>query len=721
MNKTALQSRFTSFVEHLRAFSVLPEADRKEEAKRLEGEYRVLFGAFSKMRQAQVKACMNVADAVNARALAEHLFLGRDQIRHFHRQLTSLNLFSKDPGLTDWALSEFVTRHAAYQLIHKRSSQRTDEETQRLIGAMLGVDGTLLSEDFVKKVKGEMMGAVLAYSHAHLSAPDMERWEKSSSLRQHYGNELGNYLTDCIQAANIPLFYETGEEQNAVQSIACVFVEHGTDINNSAWSGGTAPRCQADAFCVNHAKKLLVVGGATVNTKYNAKQLLSIARHTRALQFLTQNDERYVGYEVRPFVFHGGYFPTDPNAKDGTGIRFVTGLREAGMSQAHIESLARMPFFNMLGEDHLAEDLGQVFSVLNTHVAGCNTLDQYNASETARQGQPRAGAISALLSLHKAAEAMASPAFVLGKEKDGLREALLNGLSMALINFYVAFPVKPPAQISEEEREIAMATGPMLRIIQKKIAQGSGFTTLDFIYDKLADQFSKKTEFNKLIKSRAGTSENKTRLVWSSEIYADLIQKKKVFDLNPHAVTAEALRSVVSELAQGEVSSLLTSAVEHCLAVNESMSEDSEAQLSGGQAALLHQVLFEAKAIATQAKKGKKANPKAQTGDYASHNSFIQTLSRAIGSTEYKSLYDPGLRLTETTFRFARALFQMSHDQFTGKAPSAPMDKALPLFVKECLAADSNPDLQQLALAHVQGIRFEVRKSFRAAPKQGKG
>lgn len=721
MTKTAIQAKFTQFVDRLRAFSVLPEQDRATEAKALEGEYRTLFGAFSKMRHAQVQQCMAVAEAANARALAEHLFLGRDQIRNFHRQLTSLNLFNKDAGRTDWALSEFVTRHAAYQLIHKRSaSKKADEETQRLVGAMLGVDGTLLSEEFVKKVKGEMMGAVLAYAHAHLSAPDMERWEKSSSLRQHYGNELGNYLTDCIQAANIPLFYQTGEETNAVQPIACVFVEHGTDISNSAWNGGTAQRCQADAFCVNHAEKRLVVGGSTVNTKYNAKQLLSIARHTRALQFLVENDERYAGYQVRPFVFHGGYFPTDPDAKDGTGIQFVTKLREAGMPQAHIEALARMPFFNMLGEDHLAEDLGDVFSLLNTHVAGCNTLDQYKASERAREGHPRAGAIAALKSLQEAAEALASPAFELGDEKDRVRESLLNGLSMALINFYVTFPIKDAQKMDEEEREIALSIGPLLRVIQKKIVHGSGFTTLDFIYDKLADQYTKKTDFNKLVKSRAQVSENKTRLAWSSDLYEDLIQKKKVFDLNPQAVTGEALRSVVEELSQGGVPPLLTTAVQHCLALNESMSEDPAAQLTNAEAALLHQILFEAKAVADVAKKGKKAHPNQRTGDYANHKSFIQTLGRAIGNTEYKSLYDPSLRLTETTFRFARALFQMSHDQLTGTAPSAAMDRALPLFVKECLAADSNPALQTLAMAHVQGIRFEAKKSLRLAPKKSK-
>lgn len=721
MNKSQIQARFTAFVEDLRAFSVLAEDDRKPEAKRLEGEYRTLFGAFSKMRHAQVKACMNVADEINARALAEHLFLGRDQIRHFHRQLTSLNLFSKDAGRTDWAISEFVTRHSAYQLIHKRSSKNSDEEAQRLVGAMLGVDGTLLSEDFVKKVKGEMMGAVLAYSHAHLSARDIERWEKSKGLRQHYGNELGDYLTDCIQAANVPLFYQTGEEVDARQPVACVFVEHGTDQYNSAWEGGTAPRCQADAFCVNHEEKLLVVGGATVNTKYNAKQLLSIARHTRALQFMVENDERYAGYQVRPFVFHGGYFPTDPEAKDGTGIRFVTGLREAGMSQEGIEALARMPFFNMLAEDHLAEDLGQVFSLLNSHVAGCNTLEQYHASERERQGEPRAGAMASLKSLYQAADALASPAFVLGKEKDGLREALLNGLSMALINFYVAFPIKAPAQLSDEEREIALAIGPQLKTIHKKIRQSSGFTTLDFIYEKLADQYSKKSDFNLLLKSRAQASENKTRLEWSDTLYADLIQKKKVFDLNPQAVTQETLRSVAAELAQGEIPPILTAAVEHCLKTNEALSEAPEAQLSHGETALLHQVLIETRSIAEQSSRGKKAHPNRHSGVYANPKSFVQTLSRAIGSTEYKSLYDPGLRLTETTFRFARALFQMSHDQLTGAAPSVAMDRALPLFVKECLAADSNPDLQKLALTHVQGIRFEARKAFRASPKNGKG
>ncbi len=719
MNKNQLQARFTIFVERLRAFSVLPEGERKEQAKALEGEYRALFGAFSKLSNAQTKACMAVADEVGARALAEHLFLGREQIRGFHRKLTSLNLFEKDAGRTDWAISEFVSRHAAYQLIHKRpATGRPDEETQRLVGAMLGVDGTELSEEFVKKVKGEMMGAVLAYAHAQLCDRDMERWEKDSKLRHHYDGQLGNYLTDCIQAANLPLFYRTGAEKDARQDIACVFVEHGTDMYSSAWQSNTAPAGQADAFCVNHEKKLLVVGGSTVNTKYNAKQLLSIARHTRALQFLVENDERYKGYQVLPFVFHGGYFSADPEAKDGAGIQFVSELRQAGMSQSHIEALARMPFFNLLAEEHQTEDLGKVFAQLNTHVAGCSTLDQFKALERVRAGEPRAGAIAALKALEQASEAMASNAFVLKDKKDDRRGSLLNGMAMALINFYVIFPVKPPAAISEEEQAIAERIGPHLRTIQQKITHGSGFSSLDFLYEKLAEQFLKKREFAKLVKTRSDISANKTQLVWSESLYMDLLKKKKVFDLNPAAVTGEVVTSVAGDLAKGTVPALLKAAVEHCLAVNEGLKGAANEGMTDGQTFLMKQVLLEAQALAVLAQKGKTVTPKERAAHYSNNTTFVQSLHNAIGNTEYKTLYDPTLRLTENTFRFARALFQMSGEQLKGNAPSVAMDRALPLFVRECLAADSNPGLQQLALAHIQGIRFEAQKAFRMGPKR---
>lgn len=703
MQQQALADRFNHFLNDTRNLITLDTAARETREKALEVEYRLLQQAFSRLGPKQVQAVLAGTTDQAAPALIQHLILGRNQVRRVQRPL--VKFIDQDPGRTDWALSEFMTTQAAYRLIQdgrtragKSKTAELDERSARLLSGILGAEGVELTAEFAKKVRGELLAATLAYAHSRKCRADMQAWKDDPKLAKRYGKDkLEDYLCDCITRANLPLYYGIRETDGQPAELACVFLEHGNAASETNKAvdglGSTAIKQQADAFCVNHDEKLFIVGSATTNGNYDAKQMESLVRQVKALEYLAENDPRYKGYTVKPFFFHSGYFCASAEGASGQGKEFVEQLRADGMPQGQIEALARMAFFNLLAERHPHPEAGRIFCLTNPHVAGCGTLPQYEASEIARglaQGDRR-GAVEVMKSLEVAAGAMASDAFT--ASKGSLRETLVHGLLNAVSNFYTCFPLQAQAKLGEEETRVLGAIGEHLAVVSKKLGESEGYGNAAAQMRRLVRTLQRPDDLEEDIRDSAQSSVNKGRYVWSNEIHASLCKSKGVFDVDIGYIEQHAT-NFLGELYEGKIPALIAHAIRYCKHKTCPIVLDETADK------LLLAAVRSMDEIAETATSWSKRSPCESDGDMGSNESFVESLRIQGRKIQKQGKGEPNV--ASALFNTLASLFQMNHDELSGKSRSIAFGRHAPPFIKACLES-GDAALGLLALESMNG------------------
>lgn len=722
MQPKHLAQQFADFLNQLRNMTTLEGEAREAWEEALNQEYRRLHKAFARLNDVQVGACMAAETGLTSEqcvALRDHLGLGRGRVMAV--QLPLVKLMQADPGRTDWAISAFMNRHAAYQLVHGETKEsEADAESKRLLATMLGLDAIELSEGFVRKMRTELLAGCLAYAHARRCQQDMERWKADAELQAHFGGNVEDYLLACIERAQAGMYYGTdtspSEDRNPkALPIACVIQEHPvlmeeSKANKTDGLGQTAERLRADACVVNHAEKLIVIGGATTNLQDNAKQLISLARLTQAAEMMVQHNPRYAGYQVRPFFLHGGYFSADPDAKKGARGQFIKQLRDGGMPQESIEALARMAFYSMLSERQPSPERGDVFLRLNPHIAGCNTLPQYQASEEARaaRSHSRAPARAILADLDKALEAVLHPAFDL--TKTGVpRESIVHGLVGALQNFYILFPVEANQRLSREEAKQLEAIAGKLGQLSQKL-QDVDFGAAEAQCLSLSVMLSPE-KLAWWVQSQLESSRTKPVCEWSETTHQKLLYNKNIFNIDPRALPEMAIEPFLAQVAKGAVPDVLEKAVAACL------SPTHRVLLSDREAELLETAFEELRDLARDAGKGYPRPPRERDGGMGGNASFVQTLRNAAAALNQGEDPDEPT-LPGATFRLLAAFFQMDHAQLTGTKPSQAFLRAGPAFLRACLMEDADLRLSTLALARLD---ISVAATVPCRGKRGMG
>ena len=728
MPQVPLRVQFQAFLESTRELMLLEGEERSRREKELEANYRQLQTLFRNLSDSQAKAILAQASDEASQVLMEHLVLGREQVRSVQRPIAKL--IEADPQRTDWAISSFMTTLAAYTLIQdgrtkaKRAQKaELDDRSRLLLAGMLGVEGYELTGEFAKKVRGELMAGTIAYAHSGLCKRDVKAWEEDLSIQQKYGGDIETYLCDCITRANRPLFYRLVAQEDGPDLLSCVFLEHSRPIlegdRPTDGMGATAVKLQADAFCVNHERKTFIVGATTTNGQHDAKQLEALVRNVKALEFLKQTDPRFKDYKIEPFFFHSGYFCASAEGASGVGREFVEKMRDAGMPQPHIEALAKMAFFNLISEKHPSPEAGRVFLLTNPHVAGCDTLELYYASERAQRSLDandgsRTPAIEVLKSLEQAAAALASPVF--NVSKSGPRETLVYGLHRALDNFYTCFPLEPGAFPNAEEQQVLQSLGAHLAVVTEKVIVSKKFGDIDTGLNEQAKRFSKPTgeRMEDFLELKARSNPHKGLYAPSEQLYADMSADKKLFDVDPEYVAQRASNFLASTYTadEPEVPALLTHAMAACLSPDGPYLE----QLDHQTVVMLERAHEELKDLVEDAKKGYKRSPNERDGGMGTNESFVQSFRNAASALEKNQAGEPSV--PSALLRMMGAVFQMDHREFSGEVRSEAFRRNGPAFVQACLASGQQ-QLGVLALAtmdnatpHAELPTARARKTF---------
>ncbi len=465
MKLDALALQFERFVGKMRDLNLVDEESRRAAAKDLETDYLALYGAFVSMSPTSLRECLGNNEAKIA--TANQLFLGKDPTLNFQRRFK--HLIGKDPGRTTQALSEFISTHEAYLLNRTAPGTKVSQEGERagpLVATTLGMEGALVAEQFVRKVMTELTSQVIGYAHSHLCRNHIQEWEANKTLQKTYGEEVGNYLVDCIAQSQSELIYQTRDVEGEFGEILPVGVAIKEPVQFSSLldradkpnqTKQTAVRLSTDTCYVNHDDKIIVVGGATPSEPFDGELLRALSRYVIALEQLTQTDPRYAGYKIKPFLYHVGCFSSDPNESTvgGLGLETVGHLRAAGIPQEMIHALALSPLVNLMAEGSPSPELGKVFRLINPHIAGTRTLPQYQTAERAAAApNTREGTIEALGMMEAIIDALNHPGIEWTKARfHGEKiEAILGGVVSAVANFPLLFAADP-SEISLVERK----------------------------------------------------------------------------------------------------------------------------------------------------------------------------------------------------------------------------------------------------------------------------
>ena len=702
MLKKDLSVRLSDFLEKTRNLMTIGEADRGQYIENLEAEYRSIYDQFSKLTKTRAEQLAQQETDEATQILLEHLVLGRESIQKVQSPIAKL--IEEDPHRTDWAVSQFLTTLDAYKLIHtgkskaeKAKAVELDERANRLLAGMLGLEGIELSGGFAKKVRGELLAQAVAYAHSHLCKKDVRQWNEDKELQKEYNGNVETYLCDCITRANTPLIYGIRHHQDAPAEVACVILEGQSaatiDQLNKEWEGnrdglgGTAQRFHADAFCVNHDKKMFVVGGATTKQESDASQMESLVRLHVALEGLIENDPRYHGYSIRPFFFHSGYFCASEEGAVGQGRDFVRELREKEMPQHHIEALARMAFFNLLSEKNPSPTAGRVFSLTNPHVGGCNTLPQYQVSEKAREAKAdsRVAALKSLKELALAAEAMASPAFDVSHST--VKGNLMQGLEQALHNFYVLFPLNPGQYPPQAERDELVQIAENLDIIREKLKKANTYGRLVAPYRNLARSFTRADLLKEDLEDSLENSQNKGRFVFSTSIQLELKRRWAGFPTSEqelHNTLIQHPMPFLGELYEENTNgaNLIKEAIRYC---RESEAVYTSEQMERMMSLAEHEILD----MVSDASRGWRRSPNERNGGengMLDNESFVQSFRNEAISIEKGQA---GLTTVDSgLMRIMSALFQMDHQKMAGEGPrnkTVAYYKRAPAFLMTCL------------------------------------
>ena len=728
MSQVSLRVQFQTFLESTRELMLLEGDERARREKELEGNYRQLQTLFRNLSDEQARSILNQASDEASQVLMEHLVLGREQVRSVQRPIAKL--IDADPQRTDWAVSSFMTTLAAYSLIQdgrskaKRAQKaELDEKARLLLAGMLGVEGYELTGEFARKVRGELMAGTIAYAHSGLCKRDVKAWEEDLSIQHKYSGDIETYLCDCITRANRPLFYKLVTQDEGPDLLSCVFLEHSRPILEGGrptdGMGATAVKLQADAFCVNHDRKVFIVGATTTNDQHDAKQMESLVRNVKALEFLKQTDPRFKDYKIQPFFFHSGYFCASAEGATGVGRDFVEKMRNAGMPQPHIEALAQMAFFNLLSEKHPSPEAGRVFLLTNPHVAGCDTLDLFYASERAQrslenQDNSRSPAIAVLKSLEQAAEALASPLFEVSKS--GPRESLIYGLHRSLDSFYTCFPLAPGEFPNAEEQAVLKSIGAHMAVVTQKVVVSKKFGDIDWGLRDQSKRFSNPTgeRMEDFLDLKAESNPHKGQYAASEELYAQMAADKKLFDVDPEYVASKASNFLASTYTSEhpEVPAILSHAMAACLSPDGPYLD----QLDRQTVVMLERAHEELKDLVEDAKKGYKRSPSERDGGMGTNESFVQSFRNAAVALEKNQAGEPSV--PSALLRMMGAVFQMDHREFSGEVRSEAFRRNGPAFVQACLASGQQ-QLGVLALAtmdnatpHAELPTARARKTF---------
>lgn len=709
MLRTDLAKRFTLFVERTRGLMAASDLERRTEEKALEKEYRQLQGLFAQLNDRDTRACLEGVHDEGARAVMDYLVFGREQVRRLQQPIA--RLIEQDPARTDWAVSAFMTTHAAFMMIQngrKKDSEAEDvdldERSRRLLAGMLGVEGYELSGEFAKKVRGELLAATLAYAHSRLCKRDVAAWGSDAELRERYEGNLETYLCDCITRANVPLSYASRERDDGGLDLACAFQEHGEAPPSAAslkdGLGNTAMKLYADAFCVNHEEKLFVVGAATTNSSFDAKQMEAMVRHVKALELLAENDPRYKGYQVRPFFFHTGYFSTSLEGEGGTGQAFVKEARAEGLPQDQLEALAQMAFFNLLAEKHPSPEAGRIFALINPHVAGCPTLTLYEHSEAARrQGRHgRQAAQAVLQGLVRAVEALAADGFDV--RKSGPRETLIHGVYHAVNNFYAFYPLEPGHELPAKEAKALLRIGTAMETLCKKIARANSFAGAGALLVPLVALLRNPDSLGWYAHNVGEMGRNKGAYAWSKDLYGSLTKRKGVDILDADYLRDHSANFLAS-LRDGDVPPLLARVTAYL--------ETHPSVVMGPQSQnMWNLACAELQGLADAARKGHRLNPLDVDGGMKNNASFVQSFRNAAAAET-----QAGNAFLAATFRMLGALFQMDHRELAGETRSEALRRNAPAFLEACLESQDD-DLRVLALATLEGtpnVTLPTRKA----------
>ena len=720
MRLSDLSEQLEDFLEKTREVVLL--GDEKltpsKVSKQLEEDYRKLQLAFSKLSNASVSRVLKNHPQAVSQALIEHLVLGKGAVLDVMRPM--IRLVEDDPEKTDWAISKFTSTDDGFNVLNgvkevdgrqKKKGSLTDEEKNefeerqaQLLSVILGVDGLKLSAEFARKVRGELLCSAIGYAHAKLCKKDLKRWKNDQSLRERYGDDVEQYLCDCMTTSNIKLVYGTRANEGAPHELACAMVEHGAgarsinldevlDDEDEAEGarrsklGGTANKQEADCFFVNHDEKLFVIGSATTHVKDDLKQMETLVRQYRGLEFLIENDPKYKDYKIDPFFLHSGYFCAEGDPR-GKNSHFVKSLRASGMKEEHVNALALSAFYNLLAERNPSPTAGRVFAELNPHLGGCVTLTQYFFREKSRRTKPelrtRRNALIVLKHIETIGEALVSPAFDL--VDSGPRGVLISGYINIMSNFYMLFPVKKDEALPAKEERLLERISNNMGVLSRKIQDSSVFGAYGNTLRRLSLDYSTVASRNESIEAQRRSAENKGRFVYSEEIKQAVERRHGVFDVDDRTIRAHGT-NFLEPLSRGEAVPIIQAAIDYCR-------KSPDIVLSDYEATMLERA---EEAIANmKTLSGVRASPNRQKGGLGSNESFVQSFRNCALAQKTE-----GGNIAAATFGMLTALFQMDMEMLQGKRRSVVFVRNATTFLKQCLETqDSSPNgLASLALA----------------------
>lgn len=562
-----LRDRLDDLIGGLRELQQLSEVDAVKMTRRLKRDYHRLYDDLAGISAHQLKSFSREQQLV-----VRSLEMGKEAFEDFHAKV--LPLITRDAKPTAIAIANFTKSSAAFELINKPSTHLSREEfneVQLLLGGLLGVS---VGEEFVRSVKGEMMGRIIAYALSGLCETDVREFEAMDHSRRDAPSRDA-FLLDRIQRRCSEMVYaiDRPEADSApgVWKVACTINENPLSGTNTVQA-----RNRADTCIVNHHKRTIVFGSITSNPSADKKQALSATRMCNALELLTQ--QRYVGddptrpnpyygYKVEPFYFHTGLFPVEKliEGERTTGTALFKTLTSEGarLKKADYTALAQLAFFSLFGEGAQGAEVGRTLGKFNVHLCGCDTLKLYQAMRRARRDEdPRAFASVVLRAITDAAGVLARPGLVLSQSESGqtllrpMFESVLNVVNNHLLNF----PVQHERELSETERDCLHDLDTHLRVIEDRLANdgsglGGGWARS---FKLLANALSSKAGLKDFIAD--GHKATKIAFEWSPERHARLTEKEGL-SLTSEGTLERITQRLLADLSAKQVPAVLNQAI----------------------------------------------------------------------------------------------------------------------------------------------------------------
>jgi hypothetical protein len=207
----ALRQQLKAFVTEIRQIS---PAGVPRDLSAYRERYEALYEAYRVLPEKDVAKF-----GEDEKSVVRFLELGLESDENFHRHMLGVIAGASSAEKAAIALASYIKSPEGFALLNKSDISRLSAEEEasltRIFGGVLGIK---LSSDFVKSLRAEQMGSVLAYALSGLSEQDLREFH-GNPLYKRQGTTVEKYLLEKMALCIMWLENDGGAQVPSAKSL----------------------------------------------------------------------------------------------------------------------------------------------------------------------------------------------------------------------------------------------------------------------------------------------------------------------------------------------------------------------------------------------------------------------------------------------------------------------------------------------------------------------